>query len=59
MHKANGRTHKPKETAKRIIKGKQFQCPECKEITEISNVEFGSKYSCPKCGCRELYEIAR
>lgn len=57
MSKVNGRLHKPKETAKRIVRGKRFKCPECKEISEITNVEFGAKYTCPKCGCTELHEL--
>lgn len=57
MNKMTGRLHKPKETAKRTIKGKKFICPKCKEILEIKDVEFGAKYTCQKCGCTELHEM--
>jgi len=59
MNKAHGRLHKPKEAAKKIIKGKKFKCPKCEKIMEIKNVEFGAKYVCSKCGYVGLHEMLR
>ena len=55
MLKANGRLERPKTVANKQIRVKHFVCPACGEDRTVSDVEFGSKYTCPKCG-RELLE---
>lgn len=55
MMKVNGRIIPSKETAEQNIRTKLFICPRCHEEQRVASVEFGTKYTCPKCG-HELLE---
>ena len=53
--KTTGRLSRPKINANKELRTKTFVCPHCGDKRDISDVEFGMKYTCPKCG-REVLE---